>query len=107
MPYIKRDEQGRICMVNLEAKEGLQEVPANSPEIIEFMKSMGMEQSNLEQSDIRLVRVLEELIDLLITRNVIHFTDLPQAAQEKLMERRSLRQSLTALNLLGGGNETV
>ncbi len=107
MPYIKRDEQGRICMVNLEAEEGLQEVPANSPEIIEFMKSMGMEQSNLEQSDMRLVRVLEDLIDLLITRNVIHFTDLPQAAQEKLMERRSLRQSLTALNLLGGGNETV
>lgn len=107
MPYIKRDEQGRICMVNLEAEEGFQEVSANSHEIIEFMKTMGIEQSNLEQSDMRLVRVLEDLIDLLITRNVIHFTDLPQAAQEKLLERRSLRQSLTALNLLGSGNETV
>lgn len=107
MPYIKRDEQGRICMVNLETEEGFQEVPADSPEIMEFMKSMGIEQSTLEQSDMRLVRVLEDLIDLLIERNVIHFTDLPQAAQEKLLERRSLRQSLTALNLLGGGNETV
>jgi hypothetical protein len=102
MPYVKRDEQGRICLVNLEPEEGLQEVPANSPEVIEFMKSMGMEQRTLEQSDMRLVRVLEDLIDLLITRDVIRFTDLPQAAQDKLMERRSMRQSLTALNLLGG-----
>lgn len=102
MPYIKRDDQGNICMVNLEAEEGLQEVPANSPEVIEFMKSMGMEQRTLEQSDMRLVRVLEDLIDLLITRDVIRFTDLPQAAQDKLLERRSMRQSLTALNLLGG-----
>lgn len=107
MPYIKRDEQGRICMVNLEPGEGLLEMPASTPELIEFMKGMGMEQSGLEQSDMRLVRVLEDLIDLLIERNVIHFTDLPQAAQEKLLERRSMRQSLTALNLLGGGNETV
>lgn len=107
MPYIRRDEQGKICTLNLDPEEGLQEVSADSPEIIEFMKSMGMEQSSLEQSDMRLVRVLEDLIDLLIERNVIHFTDLPQAAQEKLLERRSMRQSLSALNLLSGSNEIV
>lgn len=107
MPYVKRDEQGRVRMVDLEPGEGLFEISANSPEIIEFMKSMGMEQSSLEQSDMRLVRVLEDLIDLLIERNVIHFTDLPQAAQEKLLERRSMRQSLGALNLLSGSNEIV
>lgn len=100
MPYIKRDDSGRICLVNLEPGEGLLEISANSPEMIEFMKGMGMEQSSLEQSDMRLVRVLEDLIDLLIARDVIRFTDLPQAAQEKLLERRSLRQSLNALNLL-------
>jgi hypothetical protein len=55
----------------------------------------------------RLVRVLEDLIDLLITRDVIRFTDLPLPAQEKLMERRSMRQSLGALDLLGGANETI
>lgn len=107
MPYIKRDELGRISMVNLEPGEGLLEVPANSPEMIEFMKGMGIEQSSLEQSDMRLVRVLEDLIDLLISRDVIRFTDLPLAAQEKLMERRSMRQSLIALNLLDHSNEVV
>jgi hypothetical protein len=107
MPYVKRDEQGRIVMVDLDPGEGLLEISANSPEMIEFMKGMGMEQGSLQQSDMRLVRVLEDLVDLLIARDVIRFTDLPQAAQEKLLERRSMRQSLGALNLLSGSNEIV
>lgn len=107
MPYVKRDEVGRIATVNLAAEEGLEELPPNSPELLDFFNRMGLEQSTLQQSDMRLVRVLEDLIDLLIDRDVIRFTDLPQPAQEKLMERRSMRQSLGALNLLGGGNETI
>ena len=107
MPYVKRDEQGRISAINLEPGEGLEDVPPNSPELLDFMHRMGLEHSTLQQSDMRLVRVLEDLIDLLIDRDVIRFTDLPLPAQEKLMERRSMRQSLGALNLLGGTNETI
>jgi len=107
MPYVKRDEQGQIITLNLEPREGFTELPASSPELLEFMNKIGLEQSTLQQSDMRLVRVLEDLIDLLIDRDVIRFTDLPLPAQEKLMERRSIRQSLGALNLLGGANETI
>jgi hypothetical protein len=107
MPYVKRDEQGRIIAVNLEPADDLMELPSGSPELLEFMRRMGLEQNTLEQSDMRLVRVLEDLIDLLIARDVIRFTDLPLPAQEKLMERRSMRQSLGALDLLGGANETI
>ncbi|MDO9220260.1 MAG: hypothetical protein Q7T90_04455 [Thiobacillus sp.] len=107
MPYVKRDEQGRIITLNLEPGEGLTELAPNSPELLAFMHKMGLEQSTLQQSDMRLVRVLEDLIDLLIDRDVIRFTDLPLPAQEKLMERRSIRQSLGALDLLGGDNETI
>jgi hypothetical protein len=107
MPYVKRDDQGRITAVNLEPAEGLEDVPSNSPELLDFMTRMGLEHSTLQQSDMRLVRVLEDLIDLLIDRDVIRFTDLPLPAQEKLMERRSMRQSLGALDLLGGANETI
>ncbi len=51
--------------------------------------------SALSQSDTSLVRVLEDLIDVLINRGVIQFTDLPEAAQTKLLERRETRASLT------------
>jgi hypothetical protein len=107
MPYVKRDEQGRISTLSLAPENGLEELPASSPELIDFMRNAGLEQSTLQQSDMRLVRVLEDLIDLLIDRDVIRFTDLPLPAQEKLMERRSMRQSLGALDLLGGANETI
>lgn len=107
MPYVKRDEQGRITALSLEPGGGLEDIPASSPELLDFIHSLDMEQSTLQQSDMRLVRVLEDLIDLLIDRDVIRFTDLPLPAQEKLMERRSMRQSLGALDLLGGANETI
>lgn len=107
MPYVRRDEQGRITELNLEPGDGLEAIPASSPELLDFMRNAGLEQSTLQQSDMRLVRVLEDLIDLLIDRDVIRFTDLPLPAQEKLMERRSMRQSLGALDLLGGANETI
>jgi hypothetical protein len=38
--------------------------------------------------------VLEDVIDVLITRGVIQFTDLPEAAQSKLLERRETRANL-------------
>ncbi len=49
----------------------------------------------LSQTDTSLVRVLEDLIDVLITRGVIQFTDLPEPAQAKLLERRETRASLS------------
>lgn len=48
----------------------------------------------LSETDADLARVLEDLIDVLITRGVIQFTDLPEAAQAKLLERRQTRASL-------------
>ncbi|MBP9147430.1 MAG: hypothetical protein KBG00_01515 [Rhodoferax sp.] len=49
----------------------------------------------LSQSDGGLARVLEDVIDVLITRGLIQFTDLPQAAQDKLLERRQSRANLS------------
>jgi hypothetical protein len=44
--------------------------------------------------------VLEDLIDLLVDKSVIRFTDLPPQAQEKLSARHSARLSMRALDLL-------
>ncbi|MEW6134069.1 MAG: hypothetical protein AB1591_13070 [Pseudomonadota bacterium] len=101
MPFVTRNELGRIRSVSLEPSADASELPADSPELMEFMGTL-LGQGTLLQSDLRLVRVLEDLINLLIDREVILFTDLPLAAQDKLMERRSMRQSLGGLDLLGG-----
>ena len=60
----------------------------------------------LSQSDTAIARVLEDLIDVLITRGVIQFTDLPDAAQSKLLSRRQTRARLKdSLQLLPGEGE--
>lgn len=101
MPFVTRNELGRIKSVSMEPSADASELPADSPELMEFMGAL-LGQGTLLQSDLRLVRVLEDLINLLIDREVILFTDLPLAAQDKLMERRSMRQSMGGLDLLGG-----
>jgi hypothetical protein len=42
--------------------------------------------------DADFVRVLEDVIDTLIARNVINITDLPEQAQAKLFARKSFRE---------------
>jgi len=58
--------------------------------------------------DSAFVRVLEDLIDTLIEKGVIRLTDLPLAAQQKLGERKHLRQRLNDdLNLLDDDDSLV
>ena len=48
-------------------------------------------QQKLSASDADLVRVLEDLIDVLISNGTIRLTDLPPKALEKLMSRKQAR----------------
>lgn len=61
--------------------------------------------SRLRQSDLEMIRVLEDLIHLLIHKGVVRITDLPEAAQAKLMERSKARDALGGLTGLIGDEE--
>ena len=54
-----------------------------------------------------MARITEDLIDLLISRNIINFTDFPVMAQAKLINRRALRSNMSALTNLVGDEETI
>jgi hypothetical protein len=53
--------------------------------------------------DADFVRVIEDVIDTLIARNIINITDLPGEAQAKLFARKSFRERAgrNALDLFG------
>ncbi|MNV95727.1 hypothetical protein D3C71_1906530 [compost metagenome] len=62
--------------------------------------------SRLKDSDLELIRVLEDLVSVLVERGVIRYTDLPEAAQRKLQARAEVRSSLGCLSgLLGDEDE--
>jgi hypothetical protein len=59
----------------------------------------------LQQSDLEMIRVLEDLIHLLIHKGVVRITDLPEAAQAKLGERSRARNALGGLTGLINAEE--
>jgi hypothetical protein len=48
----------------------------------------------LSLSDTGIIRILEDLIDLLIRKNIILFTELPEQAQAKISDRKMLREGI-------------
>ena len=103
MLYVKRGAGGRIRAIFDESvSEASEKLAPDDPEVLAFLESLGHESEiklSLQDSDLRMARILEDLIDLLIMKNQIIITEFPQAAQQKLMQRQSLREKLG--NLVG------
>ncbi|HLB06526.1 MAG TPA: hypothetical protein VJN41_02435 [Alphaproteobacteria bacterium] len=68
-------------------------MPADKPEPPHKAAEPSIEQA-LGASDSELIRALEDLIDVLIKKDVIAFTDLPEPVQRKLLSRQALRERL-------------
>jgi hypothetical protein len=102
MPYVKRDASGRIIALLQAPEENAQELlPADHPDIQIFLGGIvpqiegGSASAELSESDLALIRVIEDIVDMLIEKNVIMFTDLPQEAREKILLRKSTRKRIT------------
>ena len=79
--FVIRDSDGKISAMSADGTEGAVPASIDDPEV----------QAYLHRLDIDLVRVLEDVIDLLVARGVFRFTDLPESAREKLLYRKTLR----------------
>ena len=95
MPYVMRNQLGAIVAISQVQAAGLQEeLPASDTELAAFLGELGGGASHLDATDKGLIRVLEDLVDVLVDKNVILFTDLPEDAQVKINYRRQLRSEL-------------
>ena len=103
MPFGKRDQLGKIDAVSLNESADFSElVDAESAELEVFLEDARPSADSLRESDSDLVRVLEDLIEMLTAKGVIMFTELPESAQQKILFRKRLRKDRTnALDLLG------
>lgn len=95
-----RDLDGNIQAVSLVEVVGWQLVETEAKDYADFLQSALAAQDAFRESDIHLARVLEDLISLLIDRNLISFTDFPHAAQKRLLERETMRKSNISLDLI-------
>lgn len=101
MPYIIRDPAGAISGVLRSNPGGAEYVEGNDPELRSFLEAIAPTGSEFQRLDAEFVRVLEDVIETLMARNLLTITDLPEDAQAKLFARKSFRErsGRNALNL--------
>ena len=113
MAYVLKDAQGLIIASSAgeylpEACVGKWEfIENNTSEYLEFLENSLHQAAPFRESDIQLARVLEDLISLLIDRDMIRFTDFPPAAQKRLNDRQSMRIKTQLSTLLDEGQDLI
>ena len=95
MLYVERNQQGEIVAIRrdhcgdaTEMKEEMDE------EILAFLREHAPQDSTLRtlaELDVKTIRIIDDVVELLIRKNLIMFSELPPAAQEKLLARKRLR----------------
>ena len=98
MLYVERDKDGIIIGLRYSPDEKATEKKSVlDEEVLEFLDRNSSDTpwiKLLSLSDIGIIRILEDLIDLLIRKNTILLTDLPEQAQNKIRERKQLREKM-------------
>lgn len=101
MVYVKRNSAGGIIAISKHTDPDFKEsLPLDHPEILHFLTTDEVSllaKSYLNESDTEMIRVLEDLIEILVTKSIIQFTELPETAQEKILKRKQFRALITGL----------
>ncbi len=92
MPYVRRGTDGSIESLHRRDADGLEFLPEGHPDLLAFVGHDSASPSEFGKLDADFVRVIEDVIDTLIVRNIINITDLPGEAQAKLFARKSFRE---------------
>ena len=92
MPYIGRNQLGEIVATSETKTQVCSEfIETDTPEFFSYLLKVGGVNLETLKSDLDLVRVIEDLVDVLVAKSVISINDLPPAVQRKLLSRKSIR----------------
>lgn len=104
MLYVERAEDGKIIALHSSPEPNADEQKSViDDEILEFLHTTVSADSRkllLSLSDMGIIRLLEDLIDLLIQKNVIFFTELPPQAQQRITDRKRIREKMSSQELM-------
>jgi hypothetical protein len=113
MLYVERDDKGDIVAVRRQepGEKGGEKLSLLNSEVLAFLSQSDTEVNSLAQilalTDESIIRVLEDLIDLLIKKNIILFTELPEQAQEKIRGRKQAREMIGTDPLVIDGGDIL
>ena len=104
MPYIRRNALGQIDSLHRQSSREFRSTFPTSTRTCRPLSVDAAPSSDFGRLDADFVRVIEDVIDTLIMKNVLNITDLPSEAQAKLFARKSFRERITRNSLRLFGN---
>ena len=93
MPYVRRNALGQIDSLHRQRSAGIQEY---LPDEIPTCRPLSVRPTPLEdfgRLDADFVRVIEDVIDTLIMKNVLNITDLPSEAASQAVRAQKLSRA--------------
>jgi len=98
MFYAERNRDGTIIAIRTDPGGALVDTePLSEEELEDFLASElggSSYEMLLRAADKKMIRVLDDLIEVLVRKNVIMLTDLPPEAREKLGTRQKVRRRM-------------
>ncbi len=98
MLYVARDENKDISAIYKKPhKEAVECLPKTHPDVVRFMSGHegrgdeAFSRFQLSLSDLSMARVIEDLVEVLIAKQLISYDDLPEEALGKIMRRKEVR----------------
>lgn len=105
MPYVQRQHNEIIAVFNTPSEVATEHLALDNPELLAFLggvDSSDMAALNFIRSDLQMARVLEDLIGLLMEKNIIAITDFPLEVIHKLKKRHGVRQQFSVFDRVFG-----
>jgi len=100
MPFVRRNAEGQVESLHRTAADaGSEFLPDTHADVQAFVGNAPAAQEDFSRLDADFVRVIEDVIDTLIVKNVLNITDLPEQAQAKLFARKSFRERVSKSSL--------
>ncbi|EGF30911.1 hypothetical protein IMCC9480_625 [Oxalobacteraceae bacterium IMCC9480] len=115
MPYIQRDSTGSVIALFRDAPAAdAERLFSDHPDVLAFLATDSATATSTDPRDVlatldsAMIRVVEDLVDVLIQKHVIMLTDLPEKAQRKVLDRKETRLSLFGdLGDLSASNDDI
>jgi hypothetical protein len=104
MLYPERDVNGGIIAIRKTKETDMPEKEELTvSDLTEFLSGPGGSErfiNLLTLTDSGMIRIIEDLIDVLVEKNIIMLTDLPEDARRKLFERSLVREKMHEQSLI-------
>lgn len=98
MPYVFRNESGKIARVSVKQVPGAEILPHDHQDVRAFLTERGQDPAHVEnalnelrRTDNEMARAVEDVITVLLRKNVLKLSELPKVVQDRMAFRVRMR----------------